>query len=107
MHPSHLIKILQHFRELDPDVPVSTILCFLWLMENPGMTVGDAVKFLGLTKQSASRNMANLTHRRDKNKAGMDLVIVTPDPQDIRVKRHMLNDRGKELAQAVKEILKN
>lgn len=106
MNNDQLIKVLQLFREYENDIPTGTVLCFLKLMDSPGLTVSQAVSSLGLSKQAASRNLRNLTHRARPGKAGIDVARVQPDEEDYRVQCWYLNERGEDLAARIKAYLK-
>jgi DNA-binding MarR family transcriptional regulator len=99
-----LIQILQIFREYENDIPIGTMLSFLTLVDNPGLTVSQAVGLLDMSKQSASRNLRNLTHRARPGKAGIDVAITRPDDNDYRIQHWYLNERGKELAARIEAL---
>lgn len=105
MAPSNIVELLQVFREYENDINVGSMLCFLALMENPGLTVSQATERLGMSKQSASRNLRNLTHRARPGKEGIDVAHVVPDENDYRVQCWYLNDRGHALADRVNGII--
>jgi DNA-binding MarR family transcriptional regulator len=105
MSNDRFIKVLQLFREYENDIPVGTILCFLKLMDEPGLTVSQVTDRLDMSKQSASRNMRNLTHRARPGKAGIDVARVQPDEQDYRVQCWSLNERGEALAARIKAFM--
>jgi DNA-binding MarR family transcriptional regulator len=104
MSNNKLINILQLFREYENDIPVGTMLCFLHLMDKPGLTVSQVVSSLDMSKQSASRNLRNLTHRARPGKAGIDVARVEPDEHDYRVQCWHLNERGESLAKKIKQL---
>lgn len=105
MTPKAFNKILQTFRDYEKDIPISSMLCFMELLDAPGLTVSQATDRLNLSKQSASRALKNLTHRARPGKAGIDVVRTEPHPDDYRVMKHYQNDRGEELARKVYDIL--
>lgn len=105
MKANDMIQVLQIFREYENDIPVGTMLCFLKLMDEPGLTVSQVVQTLDMSKQSASRNLRNLTHRARPGKDGIDVAITTPAPEDYRIQCWTLNERGEELAKRIKQAL--
>jgi DNA-binding MarR family transcriptional regulator len=100
-----IIEVLQLFREYENDIPVGTMLCFLQLMDAPGLTVSQAASVLNMSKQSASRNLRNLTHRARPGKDGIDVARTDPDPSDYRIQCWTLNERGAALADRVKKVM--
>ncbi|MBU2952192.1 MarR family transcriptional regulator [Marinobacter sp. F3R08] len=105
MSPKSFNKILQEFRKYENDLPISSMLCFMEILESPGLTVSQAVNGLDLSKQSASRALKNLTHRARPGKDGIDVVRAEPLPEDYRVSQHFLNERGVELEKRIRQIL--
>lgn len=101
MKTSQLIKIMTLFRELEEDIPIGTILCFLHLCEQDGATVSQVNHRFKLGKSRASRNMRNLTDLARPGKAGIDVAYAVPTNEDRRVFTFHLNEKGR----AVKERL--
>ena len=104
MNEQKLIRVLALFREYEADIPVGCIMAFLYLMNNPGATVSQVIHDLGFTKQSASRNMRNLTHRARPGKEGINVCRTEPDDNDYRIHRWFLNQRGEELKAKIQAI---
>lgn len=104
MQASSVIKVIQEFRKYDSDIPIGTVLCFLQLMEEPGLTVSQAIERVKLSKQSASRNLNNLTHRARRDKEGLNLARTERDPNDYRITVWYLNEEGQKLAEAIRSL---
>ena len=105
MQVGKLIKILNLFREREEDIPIGTILSFLYLMDRGEATVSNVESYFQLGKSRASRNMRNLTDRARPGKAGIGVATAELDPNDFRVTIFRLNEDGQELAQKVNELL--
>ena len=105
MNENKFIQILGIFREYEADIPVGCIMAFLYLMNNPGATVGDVINDLNMTKQSASRNLKNLTHRARPGKEGINVCRTEPDERDERIKHYLLNQRGEQLKAQIRSIM--
>ena len=105
MQTNKMIQVLRIFREYENDIPVGTMLCFLKLMDEPGLTVSRVVQSLDMSKQSASRNLRNLTHRARPGKDGIDVATTAPDPEDYRIQCWTLNERGEALASRIRKAL--
>jgi DNA-binding MarR family transcriptional regulator len=98
MQVGNLMKVLNLFRQKEEDIPIGTILAFLYLM--------DRDSYFNLGKSRASRNMRNLTDRARPGKAGIGVASYEPDPNDFRVAIFKLNDEGEQLAQEIRDLLK-
>lgn len=105
MNTRELRNAIELFRTYENDIPTASILCFLLLMDRPGLTVSQAQRELGLSKPATSRNMRNLTHRARKDKKGIDVARVVPDEEDYRVQCWYLNENGQKLVKKLKEAL--
>lgn len=95
------------FRDLDPEVPATTILCFLVVSqaESEDVHMKDLQQSLGITPASASRNIAYLSKEHRLGKPGLDLVETYEDPADRRFKRIRLKPKGKQLKTRLRDIL--
>lgn len=106
MRVENLIKVLNLFREKEEDIPIGTILAFLYLMERGEATVSSAESYFAFGKSRSSRNMRNLTDRARPGKQGIGVASSVPDEADYRVSIFRLNDSGRELADKVKNLLR-
>ncbi|MET4028407.1 DNA-binding MarR family transcriptional regulator [Marinobacter sp. MBR-99] len=106
MQVGNLMKVLNLFRQKEEDIPIGTILAFLYLMDRGEATVSNLDSYFNLGKSRASRNMRNLTDRARPGKAGIGVASYEPDPNDFRVAIFKLNDEGEQLAQEIRDLLK-
>lgn len=97
---------LEKMRELNPHLPTSTVLVFLYVVNKPDLTMREVEKLIGLTSSAASRHVLLLTERGDvaRNQPGLGLIEQYTDDQDMRVKRLRLTPRGAALADALEKI---
>lgn len=101
-----LVRVLEAFRTLDPDLPIQYALSFLTVAQNEGMSVGELAERLGIAQSSASRNIAALSRWHSLGKAGLDLVQAVEDPQERRRKVVTLTDRGRAFLDTLGAIVR-
>jgi DNA-binding MarR family transcriptional regulator len=100
-----VVRVLEEFRRLDPDMPIQYALSFLTIAENEGMSMGDLAQRLEIAQSSASRNIAALSKWHSFGKAGHELVEAHEDPRERRRKLVSLTERGKRLVAVLKSIV--
>lgn len=95
-----LVRVLEAFRELDPDLPIQYAVSFLTIAraDDGGISVGELAKRLGIAQSSASRNIAALSAWHSFGKPGLDLVESREDPRERRRKIVTLTPKGAALA---------
>jgi DNA-binding MarR family transcriptional regulator len=95
------LRIVEEFRNLDPDMPVQQLATFLnvALRENP--TLIEVGNLTGQTSASTSRNLHALTAVHRSGKPGLDVISIQPDPLDGRFKRANLTTKGQELVRRI------
>lgn len=104
---SKLNLVVKELRKVYPDFPLPMVLVFLEICQNPdGITVNQVRQRTGLTQSSASRHCRGLTKRMTPTREGLDLCEYIPDPHDFRSKLIVLNDKGKELENALEQAVK-
>ncbi|MFY7778204.1 MAG: MarR family winged helix-turn-helix transcriptional regulator [Elstera sp.] len=89
-----LIRVLEEFRTLDPDLPIQYALSFLTLAQNEGLSMGELAQRLAIAQSSASRNIAALSDWHSFGKPGLGLVEAREDPRERRRKLVSLTAKG-------------
>jgi len=100
-----LMRVLEEFRKLDPDLPIQYALSFLTLAENEGMSMRELAERLGIAQSSASRNVAALSKWHSFGKPGLDLVQAEEDPRERRRKIISLTPKGHELIATLRDMM--
>ena len=93
-----LVRALDLFRELNPDMSVQTIMVLLTVVMHEGCTIKEIKDRVGFSYASASRNVAALSKWHRLKRPGYDLVEATADPYELRRKLVKLTPKGKEMA---------
>ena len=107
MKAGQILKALRLMSTLEEDIPIGTVMAFLYLMDNPGATASQVMTVTGLGKSRVGRNLAILTARARPGKAGVDVCYFELDPSDHRVKRWYLNEHGNELAKQIRALIED
>lgn len=95
------------FRDLiHQEVHPLQMLIFLEVINTPEYTVSQSYvrSVLGITQASASRHCRVLTSRVDPRKEGYGLCAWTFSETDFRTKYLVLTEKGKEVAEALREV---
>lgn len=100
-----LVRVLEAFRLLDPDLPIQYALSFLTIAQNEGMSIRDLSERLGIAQSSASRNVAALSKWHSFGKEGHDLVQAEEDPRERRRKIVTLTAKGRALALQLADLI--
>lgn len=100
-----LMRALEVFRELDPDMPIQYALSFLTLARNPGLSIRDLSERLGIAQSSASRNVAALSEWHSFRKPGHDLIQAKEDPRERRRKIVTLTRKGEALLARLEVVM--
>lgn len=100
-----LVRVLEAFRLLDPDLPIQYALSFLTIAQNEGLSIRDLSERLGIAQSSASRNVAALSKWHSFGKEGHDLVQSEEDPRERRRKIVTLTPKGRSLARQLASLI--
>ena len=100
-----LMRAMEVFRELDPDMPIQYALSFLTLARNPGLSIRDLSERLGIAQSSASRNVAALSEWHSFRKPGHDLIQAKEDPRERRRKIVTLTRKGEALLHRLEAVM--
>ncbi|MBG9996892.1 hypothetical protein I6F50_17780 [Pseudoalteromonas sp. NZS127_1] len=88
----NLAKLL---RKYHADFPPNGLAIFIEVSSSEGISSSELVEKLGMPKATVSRNLRMLSDRATPTKEGMYLVTLRHDPNDYRVRRAYLTDKGR------------
>lgn len=104
-----LIRAVEEFRKFDPEMPVQTVLSFLYtasLADKPeGVSIKDIGEALEVSSAAASRNVSKLTEFGVKSQGGHGLLETQEDPMFRVRKRIALTPKGKRVLSTLLEII--
>ena len=96
-----LLAALTPVRREFPTIEAQTMQALFHIAANPGETVQDVGKAIGMTTASASRNVAYLMDYRVPGERGYGLVHMALDPYDRRIKRLTLTHKGQTFIDSI------
>lgn len=104
-----LIRAVEEFRKFDPEMPVQTVLSFLYTASLADKTDGVSIKDIGealdVSSAAASRNISKLTEFGVKSQGGHGLLETVEDPMFRVRKRITLTPKGKRVLQTLQETI--
>jgi DNA-binding MarR family transcriptional regulator len=102
---SKLIRVTEHLRTLDPELPMQTALTFLLIGQKPGISMKELGERTGLARSSISRNVVVLAQgRKPKLKPGPKFVEYQEDPEDRRNKVCRLTPVGRRFLSTLEAL---
>ena len=104
----NLLDSLGLLRDLDPEMSLSTAMSFLHVAVNAdfGITATELSSTLNLANSGPRRHMDLLSKRGRGGKIGLNLVVEEIDDMDRRSKRFLPSVRGRRLASAMVDKLR-
>lgn len=99
------MKFVAMFRDMDSEIPLTTVAVFLAVVQNEGMTMKDMAKMLNISQSSCSRNVAYLAQYHRLNKPGLGLLVTQEDPMERRRKVVQLTRRGKSFVDKLNSMI--
>lgn len=100
-----LLGFIEEFRKLNDKMQAQQIVTFLHIMAKPGISVTELAKATAMSSSAASRNAAALGETHRSGEKGFGLVDYNLDPNDTRVKRFYLTNRGTAVAKTLVQLL--
>lgn len=100
------VAAIEAFRQLDPEMPAQTIMTFLTVAHNPGITLTRLAEHLGLALSSTSRNVYSLSRLKVGTTPGHDLLAYDTNPMNRREKIVNLTPKGERFYSQLQRLLK-
>lgn len=98
-------KVIEEFRKIDETMPIQQVAVFLTIAMNEDISQKEIAEKTGMGQGSTSRNVAAFLKMNRFKRPGFDLIDNEPDPMELRVKRHRLNNKGKRIAASICDIV--
>jgi DNA-binding MarR family transcriptional regulator len=100
-----MIRVLELLRNHHPIIHANSIISFLLVANNPGLSNSEIEKRLGVDSGTASRSIGLFRERHKPNKSGLGWVVSKPDDRDARVVRSYLTPRGERIWKMIRDIM--
>lgn len=92
-----LIQALEPFADLNSRLPLRCVQAFLQVGFEEGMSVAHYAERLGVTPNTMSRNLLDISPRNRYMKNGYGLVQSHRSAKDMRTVEYFLSDKGRAL----------
>lgn len=99
------MRLLEHFQSVDPRMPPHSMLAFISVAMDPGISVSDLRHRLAINSRTAARAIASLRSDDTMGTSRLGLIRSERDAKDHRVKRLYLSKDGQALWRSIEEIL--
>lgn len=101
------IRVLEAFKDIDPDITLPSMLTFLYAVERDGQSGNqDAItQRLDMSGATASRAISHWLDFKRPRVAGLGMLESIPDPEDRRYKMITLNRKGMTFAKKIEEAV--
>lgn len=101
------IRVLEAYKDVDPDITLPSMLTFLYAVERDGEAGNqDAItQRLDMSGATASRSVAHWLNFKRPRVAGLGMLESIPDPEDRRYRMITLTRKGLDFAEKIKEAV--
>lgn len=103
------IRVLETFKEIDPDITLPSMLAFLYYAETDGQAGNqyNMEQRLDMSTATASRATSHWLAFKRPKVPGLDMVESIPDPEDRRYRMITLNRKGESFVERIKEAVRH
>lgn len=98
-----LIRALEEFHKIDPDITLPSILTFLYINERDGQSQNQfyCQERLGMSMATVTRAILHWAQYKRPRVDGLNMLESMPDPEDRRYKQVTLKRQGLEFVQNI------
>lgn len=100
-----LLKIIEEFRKLDPDMQMPMAASFLLVALNEGISRTEVMQHLGVAGSTATRNLMGLMEKGRLGRPGHGLVDQEVNPDERRWRMHYLSPKGRLVLRSMLALL--
>ena len=103
------IKLMKVFKLTDPNASLALLEAFIRIAEkgDNGISVSELIRITGASSGNLARLIAVLSEFGRGTKKGLCLIKIVEDPADRRYKNVFLTRKGKELSEALNDVLES
>ena len=100
-----IIRVLEEFHEVDPDITLPSMLAFMYVNERDAQSGNQnyVERRLNMTNATTSRAIAHWSEFKRPRVEGLNMVVSIPDPEDRRYKRITLTRKGLDFIDKLKD----
>jgi DNA-binding MarR family transcriptional regulator len=102
---SRAILFIDELRKLEAEFPTPLAAVLLRVARDEGLSQGDAVRQTGMSKSAMERAYSRLSSRGYLGKPGLNLIDVSPDQNDARLRRARPTPLGKRVVQSLTALM--
>lgn len=103
-----LDRVLMQFRtSIDPNVPAQLAQTFVAVALNERASLTQIAEVVGTALSTASRHLADLGNLNRKKESGYKLIHREQDPMELRKNIYTLTPKGRLLADALANAMKD
>lgn len=101
------IRVVETFKEIDPDITLPSMLAFLYYVESDGRAGNqyEMEQRLDMSTATASRATSHWLQWKRPKVPGHGMVESIPDPEDRRYRMITLNEKGTAFAKKIEEAV--
>jgi len=99
-----IIRVLEDFHEVDPDITLPSMLAFMYVNERDAQSGNQnyVEHRLNMTNATTSRAIAHWSEFKRPRVQGLNMLVSIPDPEDRRYKLITLTRKGLDLIDKLK-----
>ncbi|NPU64581.1 MarR family transcriptional regulator [Bradyrhizobium sp. 83012] len=100
-----IIKVLEEFRKINPDITANQMLTFLHIGVNPGVSQKKLTELVNVDDATVSRISALLSERGSRGREGLKMIEIKLDENDYRFRVQHLSRGGKLIFDSLRDIM--
>ena len=101
------IRVLEAYKEIDPDITLPSMLTFLYAAERDAMPGNqyEVDQRLDMSGATASRSVAHWLEYKRPRVPGLGMMESVPDPEDRRYRMLTLTRKGLDFVKQIEEAV--
>lgn len=102
-----LLKVIEAFRSLDPDMQMPMAASFLLVALNDGVSRTEVMQALHVAGSTATRNLMGLMSKGRLGRQGHGLIDQRVNPDERRWRMHSLTPEGRLFLKRLVELMRD
>jgi DNA-binding MarR family transcriptional regulator len=100
-----VIKFLEEFRKINPDITANQMLTFMHIARNPGISQKKLAELVKVDDATISRLSALMSDRGSRGREGLKMIEIKLDETDYRYRVQNLSRGGQLIFEGLRDIL--